>query len=366
MDHKKKITAVLFLSCLFLFPAAAVMLPDKSVSKTERRSLEQMPKLSLASLMDGSYGTKLETYFLDQFPGRDIFRSLKAETEIRILGKEDSDGYYRAGDGIYKLETDTKEKNITRAAEKIEQLITDHFGKANCYYAIIPDKSVYLTEHEDYPVIDEEKVQEIFDRTVSSAEKIGLKEQLELADYYRTDLHWKQERLDKVASYLAECMEIDMLSMSDEYAKTATDHFYGAYAAASAFVTAPDTICYYEDDVIRNMSVYDYEKQEMVSVYAPERLGQTDDYDFYLWGARALLTIQNPQCHNGRRLLLFRDSFGSSIAPLLARGYEEVTLVDLRYVSADYALQLLGDTEYEDVLFLYSASILNHGDTLRF
>ena len=93
---------------------------------------------------------------------------------------------------------------------------------------------------------------------------------------------------------------------------------------------------------------------------------QMDDYDFYLWGARALLTIQNPECHNGKKLLLFRDSFGSGIAPLLAEYYEEVTLVDLRYVSASYALELLGDTEYQDVLFLYSAPILNHGDSLRF
>ena len=52
--------------------------------------------------------------------------------------------------------------------------------------------------------------------------------------------------------------------------------------------------------------------------------------------------------------------------PLLAEYYEEVTLVDLRYVSASYALELLGDTEYQDVLFLYSAPILNHGDSLRF
>lgn len=38
-----------------------------------------------------------------------------------------------------------------------------------------------------------------------------------------------------------------------------------------------------------------------------------------------------------------------------AEYYEEVTLVDLRYVSASHALELLGDTEYQDVLFLYSA-----------
>lgn len=69
---------------------------------------------------------------------------------------------------------------------------------------------------------------------------------------------------------------------------------------------------------IERMQVYDYERKQNVSVYAPEKIGGMDDYDFYLWGARALLTIQNPECHNGKKLLLFRDSFGSSIAPLFS------------------------------------------------
>ena len=146
----------------------------------------------------------------------------------------------------------------------------------------------------------------------------------------------------------------------------ATEDFVGAYGAASAWKTTPDTIFYRTDLSIERMQVYDYERKQNVSVYAPEKIGGMDDYDFYLWGARALLTIQNPECHNGKKLLLFRDSFGSSIAPLLAEYYEEVTLVDLRYVSASHALELLGDTEYQDVLFLYSAPILNHGDSLRF
>ena len=91
-----------------------------------------------------------------------------------------------------------------------------------------------------------------------------------------------------------------------------------------------------------------------------------DDYDFFLWGARALLTIKNPSVKRGEKLLVFRDSFGSSIAPLLAEYYEEVTLVDLRYVSVTQAMKQLSDKEYDTVLFLYSASILNHSDSMKF
>ena len=48
------------------------------------------------------------------------------------------------------------------------------------------------------------------------------------------------------------------------------------------------------------------------------------------------------------------------------RAAPPVQPLGVRYVSASYALELLGDTEYQDVLFLYSAPILNHGDSLRF
>ena len=329
MDWKKKIAAVVFLLSLVCVPVAAFLLPDQAVSKTERRKLAKKPVFTVAAFWDGTYMEQLETYFSEQFPVRDGLRTVKAETETALLGKTDTNGYFKVEDGIYHLEAELNEKNVGRVADSIEKLCTEQFQNADCYVAVIPDKNYYL------------------------------------ADYYRTDLHWKQEKITDVVDTLVQSMGQQTNTISDGW-QIATEDFVGAYGAASALKTAPDKMIYRTDPSIERMQVYDYERKQNVSVYAPEKIGGMDDYDFYLWGARALLTIQNPECHNGKKLLLFRDSFGSSIAPLLAEYYEEVTLVDLRYVSASYALELLGDTEYQDVLFLYSAPILNHGDSLRF
>jgi len=54
------------------------------------------------------------------------------------------------------------------------------------------------------------------------------------------------------------------------------------------------------------------------------------------------------------------------MAPLLLEGYEEITLVDLRYVSADYLPQMIDMSEYDDVLFLYSQRVLRHSDSMKF
>ena len=81
----------------------------------------------------------------------------------------------------------------------------------------------------------------------------------------------------------------------------------------------------------------------------------------FLSGSKALITIENPGCDNDRELVLFRDSFGSSIAPLLAQAYHKVTLVDIRYIRPD-VLDRFVDFDGVDVLFLYSTQVLNHCD----
>lgn len=381
MDWKKKIAAVVFLLALVCVPVAEFLLPDQAVSKTERRKLAKKPVFTVAAVWDGTYMEQLETYFSEQFPVRDGLRTVKAETETALLGKADTNGYFKVEDGIYHLEAQLNEKNVGRVADSIEKLCTEQFQNADCYVAVIPDKNYYLaaqcedagSENEKwkgsilkhYPTLDYARLDEMIQAEIPSAQKINLYDKLHLEDYYRTDLHWKQEKITGVVDTLVQSMGQQTNTVSGGW-QVATENFIGAYGAASALKTISDTIFYRTDASIERMQVYDYERKQYVSVYAPEKIGGMDDYDFYLWGARALLTIQNPECHNGKKLLLFRDSFGSSIAPLFAEYYEEVTLVDLRYVSASHALELLGDTEYQDVLFLYSAPILNHGDSLRF
>ena len=83
-----------------------------------------------------------------------------------------------------------------------------------------------------------------------------------------------------------------------------------------------------------------------------------DMYNVFLSGAKALLTIKNPNASTRRELIVFRDSFGSSITPLLVQDYSTVTVVDLRYI--DYRLlEQYVTFRGKDVLFLYNTQVLN-------
>ena len=81
-------------------------------------------------------------------------------------------------------------------------------------------------------------------------------------------------------------------------------------------------------------------------------------YDVFLSGARAVLRIENPNAKTDRELIVFRDSFSSSMIPLLVEDYATVTLVDIRYVPARMLDQYV-TFDGQDVLFMYSTLVLN-------
>lgn len=347
------------------FAIAAIGTPDKEISKSERRYYAQMPEWSLANVMDGSYMRDMEDYLLDQFVGRDSFRIAKTEIETSFFGKKDANNYVKVDDILFELDYDWSKKQVSKTAEEFAKLQKLHFSDAQVYYAVIPDKSSFLSE-EEYPVGNGGFILTQLKEHLKEASYIDLYPYLSLQDYYKTDLHWKQESILDVAEVLLSQMRGTEWNR-DNYTETLiTSEFFGAYAGAAAYQTTPDELYGLTSEVIENAVVYDFESNKETSVYAPEKIDGTDAYDYYLWGARALLTIENPLCENGKKLLLFRDSFGSSIAPLLLEGYEEITLVDLRYMKADYLPQLLELSEYDDVLFLYSENILRNSGSLKF
>lgn len=196
------------------------------------------------------------------------------------------------------------------------------------------------------------------------ASPVRLTDSLSIQDYYRTDTHWRQERLLPAAQALCQALGVSSPQQED-YAVTPLEKpFYGVYYGQAALPMQPDTMYLLKSDLLDDCRVYDYETGETAAVYDMTKLDSKDLYDVYLSGARSLLTIENPNAATDRELIVFRDSFGSSIAPLLVNDYARVTLVDLRYIRSDYLGQFL-DFHGQDVLFLYSTLLLNNSAAIK-
>ena len=145
---------------------------------------------------------------------------------------------------------------------------------------------------------------------------------------------------------------------------TATENFRGVYYGQSALPLAPEPLVYLDSSAIQACRVHDWQNGREIPMYDRQRAEGKDPYELFLSGPLSLITIQNPQAKTDRRLVLFRDSFGSSIAPLLIEDYAQITLVDIRYIQPGF-LNSMVDFEGCDVLFLYSTLVLNHSETLK-
>ena len=145
--------------------------------------------------------------------------------------------------------------------------------------------------------------------------------------------------------------------------KTLDYPFYGVYYGQSALLLPAETIYYLTNDVLDSCKVTNHEKGTVGGIYDMDKAAGKDPYEMFLSGALSLITIDNPTYQKDRELIIFRDSFASSIAPLLVEGYSKVTLVDIRYLRADFLDKFIEFND-QDVLFLFSTLVLNNSETL--
>ena len=140
---RTKFPAILFFLFLFGMGVLEACLPDTDISAAERRRLAKAPALSADTLLSGSYMTDMETYLLDQFPGRNLFRCMKANFDLKLLQKEDTDGYYLIENSIYKRPAPVKENNILLCADYFDRIMRTYFPDIQGHYIVIPEKSYY-------------------------------------------------------------------------------------------------------------------------------------------------------------------------------------------------------------------------------
>lgn len=351
---KNIIVTIGFVVILILVFIINIIVKDKQISTTERRKLAQFPEITIKNLLNGQTAEDLEDYAVDQFVARDFFREIKAFSSIEILKQKDNNKLFEKDNAIYKMEYPLNEKYVQKSAEKISQVYDKYLKGMDVYYVIIPDKNYYL-ENDDHLKMDYNKLKEIMQNELSEIDYIDIWNDLTLDDYYRTDIHWKQENLSNVIKTIQN--EIQLTNgVNSSYTIQEAGDFYGTYYGQLGVNVPPDTIYLLTNNIIENCTVYNYENRKTTRVY--EESKTADRYDIYLSGATPLITINNPSAKNDKELLLFRDSFGSSIAPLLLENYSKITLIDLRYISSNLLEQYI-DFENQDVLFLYSTLILN-------
>ena len=331
--------------------------PRQELSLSERRPLKQMPAISAETLLNGKFMGEFEDFTLDQFPLRDSFRQLKSLFSRHVLRQQDNNGIYVAEGYIAEMCYPLDEGSVNHALSQF-QVVYDLYllGNDRFFSTVVPDKGYYLAPESGHLSMDHEALFAMVQSGMPWAEFVDITGSLTIEDYYRTDTHWRQESILPVAQTLADAMGI---TVATDYTQTSLEKpFYGVYYGQAALPMKPETMYLMESDLLAGCQVYLYTDDRYTQIYDMEKLSAKDPYDIFLSGPQSLLRIENPNAETDRELVIFRDSFGSSLAPLLVQDYSAVTLIDIRYIQP----QLLGkyvEFEGKDILFMYSSLVLN-------
>lgn len=357
------ITAV-FVLIIGGFTLFHIILPDSEISSWERRKLQQLPEISLSRLFDGYFMHNFEAYLTDQFPLRDSFRTLKARFHFDVLGQKDNNDIVIINGSATKLDRKINGVSVGHFTDKITKLYETYLKDTDCrtYFSLVPDKNTFLTEGTDYPHFEYE---ELYDLTVQglpyNLKKIEIKSLLDDWRYYKTDSHWRQDEIVPVANKIREKLGVAPLG---ELTINDAGDFYGVYYGQSALPLEADRLIYLSNEEIDGATVTNIEKEGVTKVYDLSKLDALDRYDIFLSGAVSIIEISNPKGEAGKELILFRDSFSSSLAPLLIPGYSKVTLIDTRYIPTNMIKRFVS-FDSQDVLFIYGTAIVNNSSSLR-
>ena len=340
----KKLLIIIFVSLISLFGFISLFNKEE-ISIYERRKLKAFPKIK----DNNNFFDDLDKYLSDHFIFRQDFREVKGFVNYNLFNISINNKVTIKGDYLFEL-TETNYKSLDNIVAKVNDIV-EKFNISDYEFIAIPLKNHYAGLDNVSEEIDEYL-------GVRMDNYHSLKDLLSLSDYYHTDIHLKQDRLGSVVSKILELCDVEEKEI--DYDLNTYDRFYGSLYAKMAISMKPDTITYLTNDLLDSIKVYSVEDKDLLDVYNVSELESLDPYSIYLNGPKAYLKIVNKNVED-RKLIIFRDSYTSSIAPLLVPYFSEIELIDLRYYGSDL-LNIDGNTK---VLFIYGSEVLNNSFSIK-
>ena len=340
----KKLLIIIFVSFISLFGFISLFNKEE-ISIYERRKLKAFPKIK----DNNNFIDDLDKYLSDHFIFRQDFREVKGLVNYNLFNISINNKVTIKDDYLFEL-TETNYKSLDNIVNKVNTIV-EKFNINDYEFIAIPLKNHYAGLDNVSEEIDEYL-------GVRIDNYHSLKDLLSLSDYYHTDIHLKQDRLGSIVSKILELCDVEEKDI--EYSFNTYDKFYGSLYAKMAISMKPDTITYLTNDLLDSIKVHSVEDKDLLDVYNVSELESLDPYSIYLNGPKAYLKIVNKNVED-RKLIIFRDSYTSSIAPLLVPYFSEIELIDLRYYGSDL-LNIDGNTK---VLFIYGSEVLNNSFSIK-
>lgn len=348
----------LFALILGAFFIGDIFFPIKTFSDSENRYLAIKPEYTWEKLISGDFTQAYEEYVSDQFIYRDQWMYLKSKTEQALLKKENNNIVFGQNGYLFNKYIKLPDKFSTNVG-LVKRFIRENSDE-NIYMAIAPNSYQILKDLTPLGLynVDQKKWIQWMEQELPLKDNnfVDIYSSLEKHKneyiYYKTDHHWTTS--GAWYAYEAFCQAAGLSPiLKDDLEAICIEDFYGSfYPASPKEKDSQDIICYYPS--LEAEAFIDGEKKE--SIYDLKYLEGRDKYALFLHNnpGKILLKTNAKGAGQGKKLLVFKDSYANSMIPFLTNHYEEIQVIDLRYYNGRVK-EMMTD-EWDDVLLLFNFS----------
>lgn len=393
----------------------------ESYSEVEKRELKKFPKFSVSALVKGDYFDEINLWFSDTFPLRDGFVSLNTKiTNIFGINTVQVHGDVEQGDEIPDItsseqsfvESSQVDTPVTPEPQPepepepqlpaVEQLgamlivdnaayeyynfnqaVSDNYvatvnraaaildGKSKVYNMIIPT-SMAITLPESFNgstnSSDQKKAIDYMYSLMSP--NVGhidvystLFEHRDEYIYFRTDHHWTALGAYYAYSDLMTAKGVTAAELS-AFTEHKYEGFLGSFYAESgqkaSLGNTPDYVLAYEPTQLQKIHTFTAAGEINYSIVSNgDDLSAANKYLTFVCGDHPYGVMTNPEITDGSSCLVIKESFGNAMVAYLTQNYQNVHVVDYRYINQVFTgtlSQFVEERAIQDVIFVNNIS----------
>ncbi|HOH88427.1 DHHW family protein, partial [Ruminococcus sp.] len=173
------------------------------------------------------------------------------------------------------------------------------------------------------------------------------------AIYSRTDHHWQPLGAYYAAEQFALMAGVPFADLS-EYETVTLPGYVGTlymYTQSATLLNNPEDFVYYKPKTPVTVTQYDTHFKNPVAANLLLDPSPMPNSGYYMvFGSDERIVHVNTECKNGRNLVIFKDSYGNALLPMLTSSFENIYLCDIRYFDLN-AIDFIDSVEATDVLF---------------
>ena len=179
--------------------------------------------------------------------------------------------------------------------------------------------------------------------------------------YSRTDHHWQPLGAYYAAQAFAEAAGVPFADL-DQYETVSLPGYVGTlygYTQSADLLNNPEDFVYYIPKTATETIRYDtYFSDPCPDSLLWDPSNMSNNSYYMVFGGDDRITHVSTSCHNGRNLVIFKDSYGNALLPVLTSSFENIYLCDVRYfdINAAWFIREVGATDLLFAMNTYSAT----------